>query len=140
MILRNLLLAAAAAALTSGAALAGPHDHDRHDAMMGSMSGPEKHGPDMRGPDKDHHGDRDWRDDRGSWHSDHDRYWRAEYRGFAARDKIFAELRRHHYMRFVGDPYWYQGRYVVKSYDRFGKIVFIEVNPYTGSFIGAVRF
>ncbi len=70
----------------------------------------------------------------------HDRYWRSEYRGgYVDRDRVFLELRNHHYGHFVGDPYWYNGRYVVKSYDH-GHTVFLEVNPYTGGFIGVLRF
>ena len=70
----------------------------------------------------------------------HDRYWRPEYHGYVARDRVFFGLRSHGFTRYVGDPYWVGGRYVVKSYDRFGHIVFVEVNPYTGGYIGVVRF
>jgi hypothetical protein len=75
-------------------------------------------------------------------HGGHDRYWRNDFgnRGFIGRDRIFFELRRHNFNRFVGDPYWFQGRFVVKTYDRFGHVVFVEVNPYTGAYIGVVRF
>lgn len=124
----------AVTALSTATAFADPpRDHQMQDSMHGpdrdrghdrdSMRGPNNHDRDsMRGPNK------------------HDRYWRPEYRGFVPRDRIFGELRRHHYMRFDGDPYWYQGRYVVRSFDRSGRRVFIEVNPYTGGFIGVVRF
>jgi hypothetical protein len=71
----------------------------------------------------------------------HDRYWRPEYRhGYVNHDRVFAEMRHHHYYRFLGSPYWFHGRYVVRTYDRFGHVVFIEVNPYTGGFIGVIRF
>jgi hypothetical protein len=70
----------------------------------------------------------------------HDRYWRPEYRGFAARDQVFVGLRQHGFVRYVGDPYWFNGRYVVRSYDRFGHVVFVEVNPYTGGYIGVASF
>lgn len=86
-------------------------------------------------------GDRNWQDDRGSWHSDHDRYWRSDFRGgFAARDRIFSALRQHQYNRFDGDPYWFNGRYVVRTFDRRGRPVIVELNPYTGEFIGVIRF
>jgi hypothetical protein len=49
-------------------------------------------------------------------------------------------LRRNHYYRWNGAPYWYQGRYVIRSYDRSGRPVIVEMNPYTGSFIGVIRF
>jgi hypothetical protein len=69
----------------------------------------------------------------------HDRYWKPGYRNYVARDRIFFELRNHHYNRFIGDPYFYRGHYVVRSYDRFGHVVFVELNPYTGGFIGEIR-
>lgn len=130
-----------------------------HDSMKGpsiqgpstqgpSMKGPSMQGPRMQGPSarKDSmHGpdignERAWHDDRGVEHRDHDRYWRQGFNGFAPRDRIFSELRKRHYDRFSGDPYWYQGRYVVRSFDRSGRPIFIEINPYTGSFVGVVRF
>ncbi|MGA7675156.1 MAG: hypothetical protein WCA78_08935 [Rhizomicrobium sp.] len=125
---KKLLLTAAAAAVLSatgtGLALADPYDH----------GGPGHHDSDRH--DDRHDGDR--RDDRGG----HDRYWRPEFRGhsYVDRDRVFVELRHHHYNRFVGDPYWFQGHYVVRSYDRWGHIVFVEVNPYTGGFVGEIRF
>ena len=72
----------------------------------------------------------------------HDRYWRDGYREgrYVDRDRVFTTLRAHHYARFVGDPYWYDGRYVVRTYDRDGRVIFVEVNPYTGGFVGVVRF
>jgi len=72
----------------------------------------------------------------------HDRYWQPGFRdgAYVGRDRIFVALRAHHFVRFVGDPYWYQGRYVVKTYNRWGNLVFVEVNPYTGAFIGEVQF
>jgi hypothetical protein len=70
----------------------------------------------------------------------HDRYWRPEYRGFVAQDRVFSALRGRGYARFNGAPYWFQGRYVVRSFDRYGRPIFIEINPYTGDFVGVVRF
>ncbi|HVZ90805.1 MAG TPA: hypothetical protein VG843_04070 [Rhizomicrobium sp.] len=90
--------------------------------------------------DRDHDGrpDRSWaeRHDRDGYR---DRYWKPGFRAFVGRDRIFVELRRHRYVRFVGDPYFFRGRYVVKTYNRFGRLVFVEVNPYTGAFIGEIR-
>ena len=91
--------------------------------------------------DRDHDG----RPDRG-WAEHHDRdgyrdrYWRPGFHHYVAHDRIFLELRRHHYNRWIGDPYFYHGRYVVRSYDRAGRVVFVELNPYTGGFIGEIRF
>ncbi len=136
--------AASAALLTFAPAVAAPQHgkRDKHDNR-------DQHGDRNQQDNRGQHGNqgwqgshRDWRDDRGNWHRDHDRYWRSEYRNrrFVGRDHIFMELRRRHYTRFVGDPYWFQGRYVVRAYDRFGRVVFVEVNPYTGAFIGVIRF
>lgn len=89
--------------------------------------------------DRDHDGrpDNSWAE-----HHDHDgfrdRYWRQGYHGYVGRDRVFFELRRHNYVRFIGDPYFYHGRYVVRSYNRAGRVVFVEINPYTGGFIGEI--
>jgi len=32
-----------------------------------------------------------------------------------------------------------RGHYVVRSYDRFGRVAFIEIDPYTGGVIGTIR-
>jgi len=128
---KQLLLTAAAAAILSttgaGMALADPYDHGgpgHHDSDRG-----DRHDGDRRGGDR-HDGDRG-----------HDRYWRSEYRhGYVDRDRIFFGLRQHHYSRFIGDPYWFDGRYVVRTYDRRGHVVIVEVDPYTGDFLGVIRF
>ena len=51
---------------------------------------------------------------------------------------VFDTLRMHR-VRYVGNPYFVRGHYVVRSYDRFGRVTFVEVNPYTGRFIGFIR-
>jgi hypothetical protein len=51
---------------------------------------------------------------------------------------VFDTLRVHR-IRYAGEPYFVRGHYVVKSFDRFGRTTFVEVNPYTGAFIGFVR-
>ena len=124
---KQLLLTAAAAAILSttgaGMALADPYDH----------GGPGHH-------DSDRHGDRH-DGDRHDGFRGHDRYWRQDYRhGFVGRDRIFFGMRQHHYSRFIGDPFWFHDRYVVRTYDRFGHIVMVEVDPYTGDVIGVLRF
>ncbi|MDE2182899.1 MAG: hypothetical protein KGJ78_07750 [Alphaproteobacteria bacterium] len=126
---RTLLLMAAASAVAAAAATAAPWD--QHDNRRG-----------RRHDDWSGRNHRDWRDDHGNWHSDHDRYWRPDYRDrhYVDRDRIFGELRRRRYRRFAGDPYWFQGRYVVRTYDRWGNVVFVEMDPYTGAFIGVIRF
>jgi len=70
----------------------------------------------------------------------HDRYWRDGYRGYVHNDVVFRGLRTHGFVRWAGNPYWFQGRYVVRTFDRFGHVTFVEVNPYTGGFIGVIRF
>lgn len=127
---KQLLLTAAAAAILSttgaGMAMARPYDGGpgHHDSDRG-----DRHDGDRRGGDR-HDGDRG-----------HDRYWRSEYRhGYVDRDRIFFGLRQHHYSRFIGDPYWFDGRYVVRTYDRRGHVVIVEVDPYTGDFLGVIRF
>jgi len=69
----------------------------------------------------------------------HDRYWRPGYGRFVARDRVYFELRRHRYVRFVGEPTFVGGRYVVRCYNPYGRVVFVEINPYTGAFLGEVR-
>jgi hypothetical protein len=60
------------------------------------------------------------------------------HRNFVVHDRVVEVLRAHHY-RFVADPVFVRGHYVVKSFDRFGHIVFVEIDPYTGAFIGEFR-
>ncbi|HWA92832.1 MAG TPA: hypothetical protein VG889_22565 [Rhizomicrobium sp.] len=90
--------------------------------------------------DRDHDGRRD-----NGWHERHDhdgyrdRYWKPGFRNYIGHDRVFFNLRNHGYVRYVGNPYFYHGRYVVRTYNRFGRVVFVEVNPYTGAFIGEIR-
>lgn len=51
---------------------------------------------------------------------------------------IFDGLRARH-IRYSGDPYFVGGHYVVRSFDRFGRVSYVEINPYTGGFIGFIR-
>lgn len=98
-------------------------------ARSGFQGGPQNGGSDWQ-----------WKDERGSVHKDHDRYWRQDYHGQADKDRILREAKRRGYGRFDGEPMWSNGRFVVKSFDRKGQPVFLEFNPYTASFIGIVRF
>ncbi|MDR3527162.1 MAG: hypothetical protein P4L57_07755 [Rhizomicrobium sp.] len=140
MKIKSLLLTAAAAAMLSATgALADDwdhHDRDHHGSYDRHDRGERGDRGDWRG-----HEDWHWRDDRGSWHGDHDRYWRGDYHGYLrGTDIYYRSLRSHGYYRWDGAPYWYQGRYVVRSYDRWGRPVFVEMNPYTGGFVGVIRF
>ena len=58
----------------------------------------------------------------------------------AGRDVYFRNLRANHFNRWDGDPYWFQGRFVIRTYDRFGRPIIVELNPYTGAFVGVIRF
>ena len=70
----------------------------------------------------------------------HDRYWREEYRDrhYVDRDHVFMTLRGYHYETFDGDPFWRDGRYVVWAHRHHHRVL-VEVNPYTGGFIGEIR-
>jgi hypothetical protein len=108
--------------------------------MMGGpapKSGPAfKGGPGWNNNATDWH----WQDNRGGWHRDHDRYWRPNFRGgFVPRDRLFFVLRQHSFNRFDGDPYWFRGHFVVRTFDRWGRPIMVELNPYTGEFIGVIR-
>ena len=59
-------------------------------------------------------------------------------RPLVVRERVFDTLRFHHY-RAIAAPLFIRGHYVVRSYDRFGHTVFVEVDPYTGAFIGEFR-
>jgi hypothetical protein len=75
---------------------------------------------------------------------DHDRFdhrerhERFERRAFVDRVRLEQGLRFHRY-RMIGEPYFVHNRYVVRTHDRFGRIVFVQVDPYSGAFIGEVR-
>jgi hypothetical protein len=60
------------------------------------------------------------------------------HRPYVARTRVYETLRLHRYTG-LGNPYFLHGRYVVRSHDRFGRTVLVEVDPFTGRFIGVVR-
>jgi hypothetical protein len=75
------------------------------------------------------------------WHDRDGRRDRVEHRmdrRMVERDRVFETLRFHH-VRYFGDPYFYGSHYVVRSHDRGGRVVLVEVDPYTGAFIGVLR-
>ena len=117
MNLKKILTAAAAATVLSVAGVSAANADPFHGGGYG-------HHDSDRG---DHRGDRG--DHRG------DRFERrvVEHR------VIFNTLRARH-IRYVGTPYFVRGHYVVKSFDGRGRVTFVEVNPYTGAFIGFGRF
>ena len=129
MKIRTLALAGAAAlaALAIGANADPPHGHGGY-------------GGGFWQEDWGGHGDRDWHDQQGGWHQDHNRYWRSQYgdRAFIDDERVFFVLRQRHYTDFEGQPFWFHGRYLVRTHNRHGRLVIIEVNPYTGAYIGVV--
>jgi hypothetical protein len=126
MTIKKILAAAATAAVLSVVGAA-------------SASADDSYGRDSDRYDTNHYQDnRDSRGDYGYRDSYDHRGWRHEHRRFADRDTIFRSLRFHH-VRYVGDPYFVRGHYVVRSYDRFGRVNFVEINPYTGDVIGVIR-
>jgi hypothetical protein len=66
-----------------------------------------------------------------------ERHERFEHRATVDRIRVLNNLRFHRY-RMIGDPYFVHGRYVVRTYDRFGRVVFVQVDPYSGAFIREV--
>ena len=60
------------------------------------------------------------------------------HRPIVERVRVYDALRFHHY-RVIGTPYFVGHHYVVRTVNRFGRPVRVEVNPYTGAFIGEFR-
>ncbi len=60
------------------------------------------------------------------------------HRSTVERERIADTLRLRHY-RMVGDPYFVRGHYVVRSHDRFGRMVFVQIDPYSGAYLGEIR-
>ena len=80
-----------------------------------------------------------WDNHMGDYRSDHRPVVRPKFhRPFVERVRIYDVLRFHHY-RWIGDPYFVGSHYVVRTIDPFGRTVLVEVNPYTGAFIGEFR-
>ena len=68
----------------------------------------------------------------------HDPYFNRVHQPIVVRERVYDALRLHHY-RGVAEPVFVHGHYVVKSFNRFGRVVFVEVDPYTGAFLGEIR-
>jgi hypothetical protein len=51
------------------------------------------------------------------------------------RDRVVEVVRARH-IRFIGAPYMHRGYYVLRCYDRFGRLAYCKVHPKTGAFIG----
>jgi hypothetical protein len=61
----------------------------------------------------------------------------VDHRVFVDQVRLTEALRGHHY-RVIGAPYFVHDRYVVRTRDRFGRIVFVQVDPYSGAFVREV--
>jgi hypothetical protein len=72
------------------------------------------------------------------WDRNMDHRAPIQHRDFVVHERVAEVLRAHHY-RLVADPVFIHGHYVVKSFNRFGRVVFVEIDPYTGAFIGEFR-
>src|SRR3569833_3204831 len=59
-------------------------------------------------------------------------------RPYVSHVRVYETLRMHRYVG-LGNPYFFHGRYVVRSHDRFGRTVLVELDPWTGRFLGVVR-
>lgn len=51
--------------------------------------------------------------------------------------RIAQALSPRHY-QVMSDPYFVHGRYVVRARDRFGYLVFVQVDPHSGAFVREV--
>jgi hypothetical protein len=76
----------------------------------------------------------DRHEDRHDWRV-HERF---EHRATVDRVRLERALRFHRY-RMIGEPYFVHDRYVVRTHDRFGRIVFVQVDPYSGAFVREVH-
>lgn len=59
----------------------------------------------------------------------------ASYHALLPRDRVVAVVRARH-IRFLGTPYLYNGRYLMRCYDSAGRLGYCQVDPYSGAFIG----
>lgn len=54
---------------------------------------------------------------------------------YIGRDRVIEVVRGRH-IRFVGQPYMHRGYYVLRCYDRLGRVAYCRINPRTGAFLG----
>jgi hypothetical protein len=76
--------------------------------------------------------------DAAPWHGPHHRGPVVVHRHYVDRVHVERILAPRHY-RVIGAPYFWQGRYVVRTHDRFGRIVLVRIDPYSGAFLGEIR-
>jgi hypothetical protein len=62
----------------------------------------------------------------------HSRYDR--HHGYVSRMHIHRALRPYRFT-VVSDPFFLRGRYVVRTHDRFGRTMLVQIDPWSGAFI-----
>lgn len=55
-------------------------------------------------------------------------------RPYIVRERVYEILRAKHY-RYIGVPYFYGGKYLIRSYDARGRIVIVTIDPFTGAWL-----
>ncbi len=121
MNIKKTLLTAAAAAtlLVAGAASADSYRPDRDRDGRPDNGWAERH--DRDGYNDNRHYDR---------HMD-----RRDYRRYVDHYRVYDIVRSHHY-RYIGEPYFYRGVYVIRCYGPYGRIVLVRIDPYSGAWGG----
>ena len=59
-------------------------------------------------------------------------------RPYVDRIRMGEILRVNHY-EVIGEPMFVRGHYVVRTHNRFGHVVFVQIDPYSGAFQGEIR-
>lgn len=133
---KYLALAGIAAALMVGAPMAAQADNYRSDHRQIHRGDHRSMHRDHRDARRDH---REARRDHREARRDH-REARRDYRHMKrhAFSHWRPALERHHYRGF-GRPVFHDHYYRVRAFDRFGRIVFLSVNAYTGVLISVSR-
>lgn len=85
---------------------------------------------------RDHYRDRDIRVERHV--VIHDDFRRPIARPHVSRTQVYRTLRNHRFVG-IGEPRFLRGQYVVRSQDRFGRVVLVRIDPWTGRFMGVAR-
>jgi hypothetical protein len=117
---KALLTAAAAATMLVGAASAAPY-HDRD--WDGRRDNSQAERQDCDGYRDNRHYDRN--------HC----FTRNNGRRYVDHYRVYDVVRAHHY-RYIGEPYFYRGVYVIRAYDPYGRVVLVRIDPYSGSWGG----
>ncbi len=66
------------------------------------------------------------------YNNHHSRYDR--HHGYVNRMHVHRAL-RHQRLSVISEPFFMRGRFVVRAHDRFGRLVLVQVDPYSGRFI-----